>query len=110
MYLIWPLHIFNKVIYRYPMPSYRIGSLLLALTTFASAQSSLKLIPIPREVHAGADKPLPRGVRVVCGAPCATEDQFAADDLKAALLARNIAVTEADGFPVELTRLATHPD
>ena len=35
----------------------------------------------------------------VCAAPCATEDQFAAEDLKAALLARNIPVTEADGFP-----------
>jgi hexosaminidase len=109
-YLFRLLHIFNKVIYRYPMHSYRIGSLLLALTTFASAQSSLKLIPIPREVHAGADRPLAHGVRIVCAAPCTTEDQFAVDDLKAALLARNIAVTEADGFPVELTRLATHPD
>src|SRR6201992_1266109 len=78
MWLIRLLHIFCKVIYRYPMHSHRIGSvLLLALTTFVSAQSSLKLIPIPREVRAGADKPLPRGVRVVCGAPCATEDQFA---------------------------------
>ncbi len=104
------LHILFQVIYLYPMHCYRISSFLLALTTFASAQSSLKLIPIPREVHAGADSPLPRGVRVVCAAPCATEDQFAADDLKAALLARNIAVTEADGFPVELMRLATHPD
>jgi hexosaminidase len=46
----------------------------------------------------------------VCAAPCATEDQFAADDLKTALLARNIPVTEADGFPVELTRLSVHPD
>jgi len=92
------------------MHSYRIGSLLLALSTFASAQSPLKLIPIPREVHAAADRPLAHGVRIVCAAPCATEDRFAADDLKAALLARNIPVTEADGFPVELTRLSAHPD
>ena len=104
------LQILLEVVYRYPMHFYRIGSLLLAITTFVSAQSALKLIPIPREVHAGADRPLPHGVRIVCPAPCTTEDQFAADDLKAALLARNIAVTEADGFPVELTRLATHPD
>jgi hypothetical protein len=104
------LHILLEVIYRYLMHFYRIGSLLLTLTMFASAQSSLKLIPIPREVHSGADAPLLHGVRIVCAAPCTTEDQFAADDLKAALLARNIAVTEADGFPVELTRLATHPD
>jgi hypothetical protein len=104
------MHILLEVIYRYRMHLYRIGSLLLALTTFASAQSSLKLIPIPREVHAGADRPLVHGVRVVCAAPCGTEDQFAADDLKAALLARKIPVTEADGFPIELTRLSTHPD
>jgi hexosaminidase len=92
------------------MHSHRIGSLLLALATFASAQSSLKLIPIPREVHATDDQSLPHGVRVLCAAPCATEDQFAADDLKAALLARNIPVTEADGFAVELARLSAHPD
>ena len=99
-----------KVIYRYPMHFYRISSLLLALTTFASAQSSLKLIPIPREVHAASDQPLTDGVRVTCAAPCETEDQFAADDLKASLLARNIPVTETGGFLVELTRLSVHPD
>jgi hypothetical protein len=92
------------------MHFHRIGSLLLAAATFASAQSSLKLIPIPREIRTAAERPLAHGVRVICAAPCATEDQFAADDLKAALLARNIPVTEADGFPVELTRLSARPD
>jgi hypothetical protein len=92
------------------MHSYRIGSLVLALATFASAQSSLKLIPIPREVHATAEQSLAHGVRIVCAAPCATEDQFAADDLSAAMLARNLPVTEASGFPIELTRLSAHPD
>ena len=87
------------------MHRHRICFLLVAAVTFASAQSSVKLIPIPREIRTAADRPLARGVRVVCAAPCTTEDQFAADDLKAALLARNIPVTEADGFPVELTRL-----
>src|SRR5260370_19694395 len=92
------------------MPSHRIGSLFLALATFASAQSSVKLLPTPREVRAAAERPLAHGVRIVCAAPCATEDQFAADDRKAAVLARNIPVTEADGFLVELTRLSAHPD
>src|ERR1700720_2837792 len=92
------------------MHSHRIGSLLLALATFAPAQSPLKLIPIPREVRAAAERPLTHGVHIVCAAPCSIEDQFAADDLKAALLTRNIPVTEAEGFPVELTRLLTHPD
>ncbi len=100
------------------MHSHRVGSLLVVLATFAFvqsfaqsfAQSSVKLIPIPREVRVTAERPLAHGVRIVCAAPCATEDQFATDDLKAALLARNIPVTEADGFLVELTRLSAHPD
>src|SRR5271170_8013916 len=89
---------------------HRIGSLVLALATFASAQFSVKLIPIPREVRTAAERPLTHGVNIACAAPCSTEDQFAADDLSSALLARNIPVTEADGFPIELTRLSAHPD
>jgi hexosaminidase len=92
------------------MSFFRIGSLLLATAAFASAQTSLKLIPIPREVHGGAEVPLAHGVRVVCASPCSAEDQFAVDDLSSALLGRNIPVTEAGGFPIELTRLAAHPD
>src|SRR5258707_12101332 len=92
------------------MHSYRIGSLLLALATFAPAQSSLKLIPIPREVRAAAERPLTHGVHIVCAAPCSTEDKFAADDLKAALLARNIPATEPEGIPVGMARVSSHPD
>jgi hexosaminidase len=82
---------------------------LLAATLFslsASAQS-LKLIPIPREVRAQADQRLTNGVRVVCAA-CSSEDQFAADDLAATLRERGITISAA-GFPIEFTRLATHP-
>ena len=46
----------------------------------------------------------------LCAAPCATEDQFAADDLAASLQARNIPVAAANGFPIELTRLSAHPE
>jgi hexosaminidase len=93
------------------MHFHRYGSLLLVVATAASAQSpSLKLIPIPREVHAGGDRPLAHGVRVVCSAPCPAEDKFAADDLSAALLARGIPVTEEGGFPIELVRLGDHPE
>jgi hexosaminidase len=92
------------------MHVYRIGSLLLALATVASAQSSPKLIPIPREIHAEAVRPLTHGVRILCAAPCATEDQFAADDLSAALLARSIPVADVDGFPIKLTRQADNTD
>src|SRR5271170_3218847 len=89
----------------------RYGSLLLVVATAASAQSpSLKLIPIPREVHAGAERTLDHGVRIVCAAPCTAEDKFAADDLSAALLARSIPVTGESGYPIELVRLADHPE
>jgi hexosaminidase len=88
----------------------RIGAALLALSTFASAQASPRLIPIPRELHAGTNQPLPHGVRIVCPS-CApgSDDQFAADDLAATLKARNVPVNDPDGFAIELTRLATHP-
>ena len=92
------------------MQSWRFGFLLLSFTTFVSAQSSVKLIPVPREVHASVVEPLGHGVRVLCAAPCATEDQFAADDLAASLQARNIPVAAANGFPIELTRLSAHPE
>jgi hexosaminidase len=88
------------------MHLHRLGSLLLVFACAALAQSSLKLIPIPREVHATGERPLAHGVRILCAAPCAVEDQFAADDLSAALLARRIPVAEVDGFPINLTRLA----
>jgi hexosaminidase len=104
------VHISVQLIYRYAMHSSRIGSLVLVLTAFASAQSSPKLIPIPREVRAAADQPLSHGVRIVCAAPCSVEDQFAVSDLKAALLARNIPVTEDAGVSIELARLSIHPD
>jgi hexosaminidase len=83
----------------------------LALFLSASAQSPLKLIPIPREVHAAADQPLPHGVRIVCqGCAANSEDQFAADDLAATLHARQIPVAEPEGFVIELDRLSEHPD
>ena len=98
----------------------RLGTVLLSLSSlalstfasaqFASAQSPLKLIPIPREVHATADQPLPHGVRIVCqGCAANSEDQFAADELAATLLARRIPVAEAQGFVIELGRLSGHP-
>jgi len=93
------------------MHTYRIGALLLAVTTtLASAQTSLKLIPIPREVRVVGETALTHGVHVVCAAPCATEDQFAADDLTAGLEARGIATGAAGGFRIELARLAAHAE
>lgn len=79
------------------------------MTTLASAQSGIKLIPMPREVHATADQPLPNGVHIVCVSPCATEDKFAADDLSTSLQERNISSVSPTGFTVRLTRLDQHP-
>jgi hexosaminidase len=88
----------------------RLGLVLLVLTPFASAQSPLKLIPIPREVRAGADLPLPHGVRIVCqGCAANSEDQFAADELAATLVARGVPVAGAGGVEIDLTRLSSHP-
>lgn len=89
---------------------FRSGLLLFALTTLAFAQSStIKLIPMPREIHATADEPLPNGVRIVCAAPCSDQDHFAATDLGTSLQERNISSVSPSGFVIELTRLAHHP-
>lgn len=93
------------------MLSFRLGAKVLAtlvacFPVFALGQS-LKLIPVPREVQAQADRRLPNGVHILC-ASCSSEDQFAADDLASTLTNRGISVSAA-GFPIELTRLATHP-
>jgi hexosaminidase len=95
------------------MHFFRIGTLLVAFGMFGpfvSAQPSIKLIPIPREIRATNDQALPRGVRIVCAAPCAAEDQFAADDLAETLQARSIPAASATGIQIELVRLAAHPD
>src|SRR5271170_1223641 len=95
------------------MHFFRLGALLVGFGTFgsfASAQPSIKLIPIPREIRATADEALPHGVRIVCAAPCAAEDQFAADDLAEMLQGRGIPAASATGVQIELLRLAAHPD
>jgi hexosaminidase len=100
------------------MNSRHLGAALIALSTVASAQVSLKLIPLPREVRVAADRPLLHGVHIHCQACASTataspatagDDEFTATDLAGALEARNIPVADAGGFQIELTRLANHP-
>ncbi len=95
----------------------RTAAALLALSAFAPAlasaqsplnQSTLKLVPLPREVKPVANLSLPRGLRILCQG-CPPEDQFAADDLSAAMRARGIATTATDGFEIDLVRLTSHP-
>jgi len=95
------------------MRSYRFGALLLGFATFASftfAQTSFKLIPMPREIHAAEDVALPHGVRVICGTPCSAEDQFAANDLAMTLQERGIPGAAATGVPITLVRLSAHSE
>jgi hexosaminidase len=87
-----------------------LASLLLA-TIFvapAIAQAPLHLIPMPREVKAGAGISLTRGIRIECATPCDPEDAFAVADLKSILGARRILVTDAAAAPhIFVTRLGT---
>src|SRR5437868_3639077 len=55
----------------------------LFLCGSVQAQSpGLKLIPIPREVTAGAIQPVSQGIQVSCINPCSPEDSFAVNDFK----------------------------
>jgi hypothetical protein len=65
---------------------------------------SLKLIPMPREVSAGATQSLAGGLQINCGAPCAPEDSFAIDDLKAWLAAQGVAVNTTSAVNILVTR------
>src|SRR5882757_3720309 len=89
----------------------RLGPVLAVFAALvpASVQAqSLKLIPMPREVHAVADQPLSSGVRILCPS-CDAEDQFAADDLAGTLRERALSAISGAGFKIDLTRLASHP-
>jgi hypothetical protein len=65
---------------------------------------SLKLIPMPREVSAGAVQSLAGGLQINCAAPCAAEDSFAIDDLKAWLAAQGVALNTTSSVNILVTR------
>jgi hexosaminidase len=78
------------------------------LATPALAQTQLNLIPVPRELHAGAALALPSGIRIDCQQPCDADDAFAVADLKATLAARHISTTDAPSAPhIFITRFGT---
>ena len=68
---------------------------------------SLKLIPVPRAVSLGSTQPLAGGVQLGCAAPCAAEDRFAIDDLKAYLAAQGIAVNTTSATEIMVARYGT---
>ncbi len=84
-----------------------IATVVGILGTAAQGQAALqaqapKLIPMPREIHAVADRPILSGVRVVC-AGCSSEDQFTADDLSHTLADRAVpAGSGADAISIQL--------
>jgi hexosaminidase len=87
-----------------------LSALLFGTASRAFAQSPLHLIPVPREVRPIADAPLGNGVQILCpGCAANSGDQFAATDLAATLQSRDISTTAANGFRIELARLADHP-
>ena len=65
---------------------------------------SLKLIPMPREVSAGAVQSLADGLQITCAAPCAPEDSFAIDDFKAYLAAQGVAVNTTSAVNILVVR------
>lgn len=71
------------------------------LLTLASSAQSLKLIPMPREVHAATDRQLLAGLRIQC-AGCSAEDQFAANDLRQTLTLRGVGTGSATAPSIEL--------
>ena len=71
------------------------AAIVVALAPSAYAQTP-KLIPMPREVHGAADRPIPSGLRVVC-AGCSSEDQFAAEDLTRTLTQRGVPAGSGSG-------------
>jgi hexosaminidase len=83
------------------------ASLLLTGGTLSSGAQALKLIPIPREVSAAAVQPLSGGVQINCVAPCAAEDSFAIDDLKAWFATLGVPVNTTSPVNILVTRYGT---
>ncbi len=71
------------------------------------SSQTLKLIPIPREVSAGAVQSLAGGIQINCSAPCATEDSFAIEDLKAYLASLGVAVNTTSSVDIIVMRYGT---
>jgi hypothetical protein len=87
------------------MRFFSVASLLLtALAVPAAAQSSLKLIPIPREVHEATAQSLSQGVQIACSSPCTPEDAFAVDDLKSYLASQGVTVNATSPVNILVTR------
>ena len=86
------------------MRFFPVALLLTAVSASAAAQSPLKLIPVPRELKESAPQSLSQGIQITCSSPCAAEDTFAIDDLKAYLASQGVTINPAAPVNILVTR------
>ncbi len=108
--LLLSLCCYGAGVYRSFMRFGSIASVLacaaLLLAPLVEAQTTLHLIPMPREISAVEEVPV-SSASVVC-AGCDAEDTFAANDLRETLTDRGVPA--GVGLKIVLRRLAEHPD
>jgi hypothetical protein len=80
------------------------GGSVVSSSAQPAGTAALKLIPIPREVTAGAVQSLAGGVQINCANPCAPEDTFAIDDLKSWLAAQGVPVNTTSAINILVAR------
>lgn len=78
----------------------RLFALTVATAPCLFAQTTLPLVPMPREVVSAGSVPLDQGIELVCQTTCSASDTFAINDLKSTLAERGIAVNA--GAPVHI--------
>ena len=92
----------------FPRTRIMIYALTAAMLASSSHAQSLKLIPMPRELRPASTQPLSGGIQIHCADPCAPEDAFAIEDLKAYLLSLNIPVNNS-AFSTSSSPATAHP-
>ena len=80
----------------------RLALVFALFPALAGAQSTLHLIPAPREATGKGDQTLSGGVEITCNG-CDRDDTFAANDLRQTLAERGIS-TGGSGLHITLTR------
>jgi hexosaminidase len=89
---------------------YGMTLLLPSLAVAQSAEPTLHLIPMPREIRATSAQPIQNGVRIVgesANPGLSSEDLFTSQDLAQSLAERNISLNGP--FTIQLTRTQTLP-
>jgi len=80
---------------------------LFVSVSVPAQMAGLKLIPIPREVAAGALQPISQGIQVTCTNPCSPEDSFAVNDFKDWLASVGVAVNTTSPVNILVARYGT---